>query len=356
MATEPGLYRSPIVVSVLLHAAVIAPLVLIREPPGLPEGTGMTGLVVSFEAAGGATGMAGAEAPDLETIDAGPNPDEISATMAAPEEVAAEAEPEAVETVVVTAVEPPIAAPDEAEESEPASVAAVVPRTTVTAAAPDAAATEPEPATKPPAQTPDETAEVPLEEVQAEPPPKPAETPAEPVETVAVEDSATAATAQEPPKEKPAEKATKKAPAASDAVETAERTTTGEEQDDAPKTKAGDGGDGSADSGSGVAAIDSSIRRGVADYQFLLQAWLEKHKKYPRRAKQRHWQGTVMLQFTIDRAGNVLDYRIRESSGHTVLDEEVEAMIRRAAPLPPVPEEMQSARLEFVVPVQFFLK
>ncbi|MGH6927532.1 MAG: energy transducer TonB, partial [Dongiaceae bacterium] len=172
-----------------------------------------------------------------------------------------------------------------------------------------------------------------------------------------VEDSATAAKAQELPKEKPAEKVAKTPPAKSDAVETAEwTTTTGERQDDVPKTTAGDGGDGSADSGSDVAAIDSAIRRGMADYQFLLQAWLEKHKKYPRRAKQRHWQGTVMLQFTIDRAGNVLDYRIRESSGHTVLDEEVEAMIRRAAPLPPVPEEMQSARLEFVVPVQFFLK
>jgi periplasmic protein TonB len=357
MPTDRTLYRSPIVVSVLLHAAVIAPVLLISEPPGLAEGTGTSGLVVSFAADGGATGAAGAEAPDLETIDAGPNPEEVSATMVEPEEVAAEAEPEPVDADVVTALEPSIPEPDVAEDSEPESVpatsAAATEPTTVTAAAP-----EPAPAPEPPAQTPSDAAEVPLEEIHAQPPPQQqAEAPAEPVETIAAADAVTAAKAQEPPKEKPAEKSTKKAPAKSDSVETAERTTTtGEQQDDVPKTKAGDSGDGSADSGSGVAAIDSAIRRGMADYQFLLQAWLEKHKKYPRRAKQRHWQGTVMLHFVIDRAGNVLSYRIQESSGHAVLDEEVEAMIRRATPLPPVPEEMQSARLEFVVPVQFFLK
>lgn len=38
-----------------------------------------------------------------------------------------------------------------------------------------------------------------------------------------------------------------------------------------------------------------------------------------------------------------------------MLDEEVEAMIRRAAPLPAAPAEVQDARLEFVVPVQFVL-
>jgi protein TonB len=311
MPADRTLYRSPIVVSVLLHAAVIAPVLLISEPPGLTEGTGTSGLIVTFADDVGATGAAGAETPDIETIDAGPNPDEVSATMVEPEEVAAEVEPEPVDADVVTAVEPPIAEPDAAEDSEPESVPATEPATTaaakeptVTAAAPDEAEPESAPAPEPPAQTPTEAAEVPLEEIHAQPPQQQAEAPAEPVETIAAADAATVAKAQEPPKEKPAEKGTKKPPAKSDSVETAERTTTtGEQQDDVPKTKAGDSGDGSAYSGSDVAAIDSAIRRGMVDYQFLLQAWLEKHKKYPRRAKQRHWQSTVVLHFTIDRAG-----------------------------------------------------
>jgi protein TonB len=331
MSTERALYRTPIVVSVLLHMAVLVPVLMPREPPGLAEGTGGSGFAVSIATADEATGAPGTEAPDIETIDAGPSPDEVSASMIEPAEAAAETTAEPIGAEIVEAVEPPVAEPDEADEVEPGSVAAAMPTTIVAAASPDAA-------------------EVPPEEVQAE-------VPTERLETVGVEDAATATTAQAPPTEKPAETSLRKRPAKADSVEMAERTaTTGEQQDSAPKAKAGDGGTGSADSGSSVAAIDSSIHTGMADYQFLLQAWLERHKRYPRRAERRNLQGTAKLRFTIDRAGNVLSYRIQESSGHAVLDEEVEAMIRRAAPLPPAPPDMQSARLEFVVPVQFVLQ
>jgi protein TonB len=348
MAAERALHRLPIVASIVLHAAVIAPVLLIREPPGLAEGTGRSGLVVALASAEGATGSSGAEAPDLETIDAGPNPDDIAATMVGPEEIAAEAEPEEIDAAVAAAVETTVAEPEAAEDSEPESVTAAEPAMRVMAAKPETAKPTPEPAAGPPAQAPSEAAEVPLEEVQAHPPQQTAEARPETVETV--EGPATTAKAQA----KPA-KSSKTVLAKSDAAETAARTTTtGEHLAALPKTKAGDGG--SAEGGSGTAEVDSAIRRGMTDYEFLLEAWLEKHKKYPRRAKLRNWQGTALLRFTIDRDGNVLDYRIEESSGHAVLDEEVEAMIRRAAPLPPAPAAVQSARLEFAVPVRFFLE
>jgi len=347
MPTDRAIRRAPIVVSILLHAAIIVPVVLIREPPGLAGGTG-SGLVVSLASEGGATGASGAEAPDIETVDAGPNPEEVSATMVEPDTIAAEAEPDPVDTAVVEAVEPPVPTPDHADDSEPEPVAATEP---------DAAEPAPTPAPAPQAETPAEAADIPLEEVRAQPPPTQAAAAAEPVATVAAADAATAAKAQTPPKEKPAEKSAKTAPAKSDAVETAARTTTtGEEADDVPKTKAGDGGDGTADSGSGVAALASGIRAGRANYEFLLQTWLEKHKKYPRRARLRHWEGTATLYFTIDRAGNVLSYRVQKSSGHAVLDEEVEAMIQRASPLPAAPPEIQDTRLEFEIAVDFNLK
>lgn len=34
------------------------------------------------------------------------------------------------------------------------------------------------------------------------------------------------------------------------------------------------------------------------------QAWLERHKRYPRRARLRHLQGTALLHFTMDREGS----------------------------------------------------
>ena len=340
MSTERALYRTPIVVSVLLHMAVLVPVLMPREPPGLAEGTGGSGFAVSIATADGATGAPGTEAPDIETIDAGTNFDAVSAITLEPEGATAEAEPVTVDAAALEA-DLPTVEPDTADESEAEPVAAAVP---------EVAATAPTLDPERPVQAWSEVAEVPLKEVRAHSPP------AAPVELPAVEDPAVTTKAQRPPEE-PAEQGAEKPPAKSDSSEIAERTaTTGEALDDAPSKASGDGGAHSADAGSGVASIDSGAPAGVADYSSLLQAWLEKHKKYPRRAKLRHWQGTAMLRFTIDGAGNVLDYRIERSSGHAVLDEEVAAMIRRAAPLPPAPSEMQSARLEFVVPVRFLLK
>lgn len=107
-------------------------------------------------------------------------------------------------------------------------------------------------------------------------------------------------------------------------------------------------GSGSSTSGGGVPGAS-------ADYLAALRAWLEKHKRYPRRARRLRQEGTALLYFVMNRRGEVLEYRIRESSGHEALDEEVAAMIERAQPLPGIPEDLRQGRLELVVPVQFFL-
>jgi periplasmic protein TonB len=82
----------------------------------------------------------------------------------------------------------------------------------------------------------------------------------------------------------------------------------------------------------------------------------KKHKQYPRAAQLRRQEGTVLLSFVMDRNGRVLEYRIERASGHALLDREVEAMIERAQPLPKIPDDLREARLELVVPVQFFLR
>jgi protein TonB len=110
-----------------------------------------------------------------------------------------------------------------------------------------------------------------------------------------------------------------------------------------------DAGSAEASSGGGQPGAD-------ADYFARLQAWLEKHKEYPRTARLRRQQGTALLMFVIDREGRVLDYRLQRSSGHSLLDREVQAMIERSQPLPRIPDEMHQTRLELVVPVQFFLR
>ncbi|MFN3460803.1 MAG: energy transducer TonB [Oceanibaculum sp.] len=93
-----------------------------------------------------------------------------------------------------------------------------------------------------------------------------------------------------------------------------------------------------------------------ADYLALVQAWLERHKEYPRRAQLRRIEGTAVLRFVMDREGKLVSYRLERGSGHSVLDEAVREMIERASPFPPLPPEIQQANLELVVPVSFYLR
>lgn len=110
------------------------------------------------------------------------------------------------------------------------------------------------------------------------------------------------------------------------------------------------------DAGSGDNSQGGGLAGAVADYMSVLQAWLEKHKEYPRSARLRRIEGAVLLYFSIDRDGRLLAYRIERSSGHRMLDTETIAMINRAQPLPPIPGDMSRDKLEVVVPVQFTLR
>jgi len=128
----------------------------------------------------------------------------------------------------------------------------------------------------------------------------------------------------------------------------------------APPSSAGAGGrTGSQDqpeAGSAETQSSGGGRPGAAaNYITRLQIWLERHKEYPRRARQRRQQGTAMLTFVMDRAGRVVEFKITRTSGHRILDREVAAMLKRAQPLPPMPDEMPDPRLEVVVPAQFSL-
>ncbi len=114
---------------------------------------------------------------------------------------------------------------------------------------------------------------------------------------------------------------------------------------------------GSSHSSDGRGTGNSSMGGGragvIRDYQSAIRAWLEQHKRYPKRALRLRQQGTATVYFEIDRHGEVISHEIRESSGYALLDQAVSAMLRRASPLPTAPEELPPDRLSFVVPIAF---
>ncbi len=112
----------------------------------------------------------------------------------------------------------------------------------------------------------------------------------------------------------------------------------------------------SRNAGSGMHASGGGRPGAPPEYIDRLRAWLDRHKEYPRPARVRREQGVAYLYFVIDRAGKVLDFRLSRSSGFGSLDRATIDMIRRADPLPGMPETLPLARLEIVVPVEFQLR
>jgi periplasmic protein TonB len=89
---------------------------------------------------------------------------------------------------------------------------------------------------------------------------------------------------------------------------------------------------------------------GIA-YEQALLALLSKVKKYPERARRRGVSGDGVLTLRLHRNGTVKDAFVSDSTGNSILDKELIAMVHRAAPLPPLPETYKKA--DFKIPVSF---
>ena len=86
-------------------------------------------------------------------------------------------------------------------------------------------------------------------------------------------------------------------------------------------------------------------------YNALVFGHLQRFKRYP--AAARAVSGTVVLQFALDREGNVISSAVTKSSGHSVLDQEALEILRRASPFPPFPPAKPGAQDTYLAPVAF---
>jgi len=347
-----------------LHAGALAWFVLSDgpKPPAEPEGPATK---VSLGQIGGARSAA-PETPAPNAEAAAPPPQAAAET--APPETRPEPDPEPVQTAAATPETPPEPVPETATAPPPLTADPVASESAAdVAVAPEAAEppTEavPEPTPTPevaPAPEPDPARSEPIEAVEAaapkpsaprprtrpDPPPTPAETPTPPAPEVAE------APAPEPevepapaPDPAPTKTAAAPAPTAATAAESAESAST-------EVTARRPGNDGRADQ----AAPAGGLGRPPETYLEALQVHLLAYKRYPRAARRREQEGVVKVRMTVHRDGRVSAITLVESSGHRLLDAETRDMIRRAEPLPPMPEDFGRDRLTLVVPVRFALR
>lgn len=89
-------------------------------------------------------------------------------------------------------------------------------------------------------------------------------------------------------------------------------------------------------------------------WEALLLAHLEKYRRYPGAARARNEQGVAHVTFRMNRQGQVLSSSLSRSSGYAALDRAALETLRRAQPLPAIPDD-QPDPIELSVPVEFFV-
>lgn len=93
-------------------------------------------------------------------------------------------------------------------------------------------------------------------------------------------------------------------------------------------------------------------REARARYEQQISGWVARYRFYPPDAGGK--QGRAVVRVRIDRQGNVRYYGIQETSGEVVFDRAAIDMIRRANPMPSVPNEYPAGNLiEFLIPITF---
>ncbi len=91
---------------------------------------------------------------------------------------------------------------------------------------------------------------------------------------------------------------------------------------------------------------DTTQRRA---YLGTLSKSIERAKVNPRS----RLAGTVMVRFTVGPDGNLISRMIEKSSGSQVLDDAAVAALDRAAPFPPMPQNVAQGPIEVSVPFEF---
>jgi len=118
----------------------------------------------------------------------------------------------------------------------------------------------------------------------------------------------------------------------------------------------GDGNGNRSDGAAGTGGSGSGSEASASNYYGRLATWLARHKRYPIQARRLRQEGVVKVTFTIASNGRVVSKQITQSSGHDLLDQEVQAMLKRASPLPRIPSSLGRSSLTVTLPVAFNLR
>lgn len=94
----------------------------------------------------------------------------------------------------------------------------------------------------------------------------------------------------------------------------------------------------------------------IARFRMEFMDIASRYKRYPRIAQDNNWQGRVELRIAFSETGTISSISVRKGTGRAVLDEEAQAMIRRAQAQVTIPPALRGKAFTLEIPVDFFLK
>lgn len=87
-----------------------------------------------------------------------------------------------------------------------------------------------------------------------------------------------------------------------------------------------------------------------------VEAKIQKAKIYPQSAKISEIEGTAKVEFRLSDKGELLSVKLKSSSQYNILDEAAIHIVKRAAPFPKIPKELNVSNIELIVPIVFKLE
>lgn len=94
-----------------------------------------------------------------------------------------------------------------------------------------------------------------------------------------------------------------------------------------------------------------------ARYEQTISLWIQKFKLYPEKAREMGMQGSTVVRIRIDRRGNIRYSALEGNTGYQELDRAALDMVRRANPVPAVPDTYPEGDMfEYLIPVNFGIK
>lgn len=92
----------------------------------------------------------------------------------------------------------------------------------------------------------------------------------------------------------------------------------------------------------------------IQDYSNLIRERINKVKRYPLMARKTSKQGTVIVEFSVNQKGELLDSQVINGCGTKALDRAALKALNRASPFAPLPDGLESPHT-FNLQVNFYL-